>query len=240
VWWTAPSPDGTLLAVQTWASDSADNRVDVVRIATGQVLQSHTVAHGPNGVAFTPDGRELIALGCCWTGSGSALLGWDARAGRQLFSLGDGTGAEAFDVAPNRDVVDVGTAGGKFLQLDASSGKPVSAPLQVAAGEISQMSLSPDGRSLVVSSDDHTASIWDLRSRSRLGDAFGPYQGTVPAVAFEPDGRVLIDLLSNAVQWPTDVRTWERFACRAAGRGLTRAEWHDLLPDRSYQRVCTA
>jgi len=240
VWWTAPSPDGTLLAVQTWASDSADNRVDVVRIATGQVLQSHTVAHGPNGVAFTPDGRELIALGCCWTGSGSALLGWDARTGRQLFSLGDGTGAEAFDVAPNRDVVDVGTAGGKFLQLDASSGKPVSAPLQVAAGEISQMSLSPDGRSLVVSSDDHTASIWDLRSRSRLGDAFGPYQGTVPAVAFEPDGRVLIDLLSNAVQWPTDVRTWERFACRAAGRGLTRAEWHDLLPDRSYQRVCTA
>jgi len=40
------------------------------------------------------------------------------------------------------------------------------------------------------------------------------------------------------VQWPIDVRTWERFACRVAGRQLTRAEWADALPDRPYERVC--
>ena len=35
-----------------------------------------------------------------------------------------------------------------------------------------------------------------------------------------------------------DVRTWERFACQVAGRNLTRAEWHDLLPNRPYETVC--
>ena len=55
---------------------------------------------------------------------------------------------------------------------------------------------------------------------------------------FEPDGRLLIVLLESAVQSPTDVQTWERFACQAAERDLTRAEWHDLLPTRPYISVC--
>jgi WD40 repeat protein/class 3 adenylate cyclase/tRNA A-37 threonylcarbamoyl transferase component Bud32 len=240
VWGVAASPDGTSLAVQTWAADSSENRIEVVQLATGKVVQSHTVPHGPNGVDFTHDGRELIALGCCWTGSGSALLVWDARTGRQLFSLGDDIDAEAFDVAPHSGLLGVGTAGGGFVLLDPRTGRRVAPPIQVAAGEISQASFSPDGGTVVVSSNDHTVSVWDLRSRSRLGNAFGPYAGTVPAVLFEPNGRLLINLLSNAIEWPTNVRTWERFACQAAGRDLTRAEWHDLLPDRPYQQTCPA
>jgi hypothetical protein len=57
-------------------------------------------------------------------------------------------------------------------------------------------------------------------------------------VAFEPNGRLLMIPLSNAFEWPTDVKSWERFACRVAGRDLTPAEWHDLLPNRAYRPVC--
>jgi WD40 repeat protein len=149
-------------------------------------------------------------------------------------------GAAAFDLSPNSRLLGVGTGDGKLLLLDARTGRQAAAPIQVAAGIVSQVSFSPDGHSFAVSSNDHTASLWDLRSRKRLGDAFGPFRGTVPAVSFEPNGRLLIDLLSNAVEWPTDVRTWERFACRAAGRDLTRAEWHDLMPNRGYHPVCPA
>jgi hypothetical protein len=35
-----------------------------------------------------------------------------------------------------------------------------------------------------------------------------------------------------------DTGTWERFACRAAGRDLTPTEWRALLPDRPYRPVC--
>ena len=65
VWWTGTSPDGKLLAVQTAPADGAENRFELVRIATGKVLQSHALPYGPSGVAFTRDGRELVALGCC-------------------------------------------------------------------------------------------------------------------------------------------------------------------------------
>jgi WD40 repeat protein len=238
VWWTAASPDGQLLAVQTGPADGSDNHVELVRIATGKVLQSHRVPHGPSGVEFSRDGRELVALGCCWTGSGSTLVAWDARTGRQLFSGGAGVDAAAFDLAPDPRLLGVGTEGGKFLLLDARSGKQTAPPIQVATGAIAQVSFSPDDRRFVVSSNDHTASVWDLGSRMRLGNAFGPYPGTVPAAMFEPNGHLLINLLSNAIEWPTDVNTWERFACRVAGRDLTRAEWHDLLPNRAYQPVC--
>jgi hypothetical protein len=37
-----------------------------------------------------------------------------------------------------------------------------------------------------------------------------------------------------------DTGTWERFACRVAGRDFTRAEWHDVLPNRAYRSVCPA
>jgi WD40 repeat protein len=240
VWWTAPSPDGNLLAVQTAPADGAENRIELVRIATGKVLQSHALPYGPSGVEFSRDGRELVALGCCWTGSGSALIAWDARTGRQLFRVGARVAASAFDLAPDSRVLGVGTAGGQFLLLDARTGRPTAPSIQVASAQIGGVSFAPDGRSFVVSSVDGSASVWELQSRTRLGNAFGPYPATLPAVLFEPDGTLLIVPYANAVEWPMDVRTWERFACQAAGRDLTRAEWHDVLPDRPYRSVCPA
>jgi WD40 repeat protein len=238
VWWTTPSPDGRLLAVQIGPADGANSRVEVVRISTGAVLQSHDLPYGPNGLEFTPDGREIIALGCCWTGSGSALVGWDARTGRQLFKLSDRVSASAFDIAPGSQRLGVGTDGGQVLVLDSRTGRPTASPIQVATGAIAQASFSPDGRSFAVSSTDHTVSVWDLRARARLGNPFGPYPGTVPAVLFERSGRLLIELASSAIEWPMDVNTWGQFACRVAGRNLTRAEWHEVLPNRAYRPTC--
>ncbi|HEX3977642.1 MAG TPA: WD40 repeat domain-containing protein, partial [Solirubrobacteraceae bacterium] len=238
VWWAAISPDDTLLAVQTWRNDAAQNHIAVVQLATGRVLQSHTVPHGPDGVAFTPDGRELVALGCCWTGSGSRLVAWNAQTGQRMFSLGDSVGAEAFAASPDSRHLAVGTAGGTLVVLDARTGKRIGPRIQAAGGEIANDAFSSDGHSVAVSSDDHTVSVWDLRTHSRVGDTFGPYTGTVPEVLFAPNGNLVVNLLSNAVQWPMDVGAWERFACQVAGRNLTRAEWRDLLPDRPYQSVC--
>ena len=237
VWWVAVSPDGKLLAVQTWANSSSVTHVVEVQLATGKVVQSHTVAHGPSGVEFSPAGRELFALGCCWTGSGSTLFAWDAHTGRQLFRLDSG-GVEAFDVAPDSRRLAVGTAGGALVVLDARSGRRIGPVMQAAGGVVAQVSFSPDDRSVAVSSADHTTSIWDLRTHRRVGNPFGPYRGTVPAASFAPDGHLMIGLEGSAILWPMDAQTWERFACQVAGRDLTRAEWHDLLPDRPYEPVC--
>lgn len=240
VWWTAASPDGRLLAVQTGPPSGADNRVDVVKIATGTVLQSHALPYGPNGVEFTRDGRELVALGCCWTGAGSVLVGWDARTGREIFKLGDSMNASVFDTVPGSQLLGVGTGGGQVVLLDPRTGRPTAAAIQVATGQIVSISFSPDGRRFAASSTDHTVSVWDRGSRTRLGDPFGPYPGEVPEVLFEPGGRLLIELASSAIEWPMNVNTWVRFACGVVGRNLTRTEWQAVLPSRAYRPTCPA
>jgi WD40 repeat protein len=238
VWWTAASPGGKLLAVQTGPLDGSSNRIELVRISTGAVLQSHPLPYAPGGVEFSRDGRALVALGCCGDSSGSQLIGWNARTGRPLFDRSAGLDAGAFDLAPDSRLLGVGTLGGQLLLLNPRTGKQVAPPVRVATGEVAEVSFSPDGRSVVVSSFDHTVSVWDVQSRTRLGDVFGPYQGKVPTVQFEPDGRLLINIASNAIEWPMDVGSWERFACQVAGRNLTRAEWREALPTRSYRRAC--
>jgi hypothetical protein len=57
------------------------------------------------------------------------------------------------------------------------------------------------------------------------------------APVFEPNGRLLIDYLADAAEWPMNVSAWERFACQVAGRNLTQAEWRAILPNRPYMRV---
>jgi WD40 repeat protein len=235
--WTAASPDGRSVAVQTHSVRSTDSSVAVVQLATGRVLQRHTVRDGFGYLHFSRDGRELVALGCCTRGS--IVVAWDAHSGRQLFSrVRDG--ASAIDITPDSRLVGVAREDGKVLFLDARSGKPARPPLQAAAGNILSLSFSADGRSLAVSGADNAVSLWDLPSRKRLGNPFGPYPGTIPGTLFEPNGRLLIELAERADDWPTDVGTWARFACRAAGRDLTHAEWRDILPNRPYRHVCRA
>ena len=238
VWWTSASPDGKLLAVQTGPFDGSSNRVELVRVSTGTVLQRHLLPYAAGGVEFSRDGRELAALGCCGNGPASRLVGWDVRTGRQLFHRGAGLNADTFDLEPGSQLLAVGTPDGHLLLLNSRTGERTAPPFRVATGAVNTVSFSPDGRSVAVSSFDHTVSVWNVQSRTRLGDVFGPYQGKVPSVQFEPNGRLLINIASNGVEWPMDVGTWKRFACRVAGRNLTRSEWRNALPTRPYMRVC--
>jgi WD40 repeat protein len=236
VGWTAASPDGKLLAVQTQPAHSPDSRVAVVQIAAGRVLQSHTVRGGSGGLEFSSDGHDLVAVGCC--AAGSAVVAWDARSGRQLFSRSARDHAMAIAATADAQMIGIATQNGKVLLLDARSGRPAQPPIQVAAGNIAYLTFSRDGRSLAVGAVDNAVTVWDLRSRKRLGNPFGPYPGFVPGAFFERSGRLLILLSRTAIEWPTDVGTWKRSACRAAGRDLTRREWNDLLPNRPYRHVC--
>jgi WD40 repeat protein len=208
----------------------------MVSVATGKVLLNRVVPHGYAGLEFSRDGRELVSLGCC--SSGSTLVAWDTRTGAELLRRSSGAVATSFDVTPDSRLIGVGTADGKVLLLDARTGNPDGTPIDVASGHVAGVAFSPDGRTFAASSNDGTASLWDVRSRKRLGNPFPPYPGAIPAVIFEPSGRLLMIPLSNAFEWPIDATSWERFACRVAGRDLTPVEWHDLLPNRAYRPVC--
>ena len=41
-----------------------------------------------------------------------------------------------------------------------------------------------------------------------------------------------------AAVWDFDPHRWESTACRLAGRNLTRSEWDQYLPGRTYRATC--
>jgi hypothetical protein len=60
------------------------------------------------------------------------------------------------------------------------------------------------------------------------------------APEFSPDGAYLFAITDAGRSYRWDVRpsSWEQRACAVAGRRLTRAEWRDALPGRSYAPAC--
>ena len=234
VHWTAVSGDGRLIAVQTQARGARQAAVEVREAASGALRYRRTVPTGAGGLQFSPDGRRLAALGCC--GAGAVIEAWAARTGRELFRRR--VPAESIAFSPDGRFLGVGTSDGNLVRYDAGTGRQSGPPIPVAAEGLNSIAFSRDGRLFAAGSDDQTTTLVDLRSRKPLGRTFPVTQGVIPATAFTADGRLIVTYLAEAAVWPTSVGAWSAFACRAAGRDLTRSEWTALLPDRPYRPVC--
>jgi WD40 repeat protein len=232
------SQNGRLIAVQTQAQGSQGSVVQVRPAAGGRPLWHAQVPDGASGVYFSPDGREVAALGCCT--AKSTVAAWDARSGRQLYNRRLSNHATAIAFSPDSRILGVGTENGHVLLWSSRRGAPASAPLHVASASIAALSFSPDGRQLAVSSTDESTTLWNIGSRKQVGDSFPSRPLVITVPVFERNGRLLIEYLADAAQWPMNVGAWERYACQVAGRNLTRAEWRDVLPNHPYTRVCPA
>jgi hypothetical protein len=66
----------------------------------------------------------------------------------------------------------------------------------------------------------------------------GPERWSV--LGFDPGGNRLAALYDNgtALVWDVNPENWRKRACAVVGRPLTREEWEELLPRRSYQPAC--
>jgi WD40 repeat protein len=235
--WVAVSPNNRLIAVESQPEGSPNAHVELLAASSAQPLWRRVLTDGTGGLAFSPNGQEVAALGCCT--STSTATAWDVRTGTQLFAHRDPQHATAIAYVPDSSRLAVGTEDGQVLFWQSRDGRPSAIPLHVASGNVASLSFSADGARMAVSSFDLSTTLWDLQTRKQLGDSFPERPAAVPLSAFEPNGRLLIDYLSDASEWPTDTSSWMRFACQVAGRDLTPAEWHDVLPDRPYMHVCS-
>jgi WD40 repeat protein len=199
--------------------------------------RTHKLQDGTGGLYFSPDGREVAALGS--GGSLSTVASWRARTGQRLFRRRlANPHATAIAYSTDSRLLAVGTEDGQVLFLDAHRGVEAAPALHASTGNVAEIQFSPDGTTMVVSSHDGSTTLWDLRSRKQVGSSFPQRPNVITSPVFEPNGKLLLEYLADAAQWPTDVGSWVRFACQVAGRDLTPAEWHDILPARPYMRVC--
>jgi WD40 repeat protein len=190
------SPDGGILAAAT-----TERAVRLWDVASGKALFLLT-GHGGviTALAFSPDGDFLASASedrtiRVWnsrTGQPGPVLGGDSYAVRSLAFAGDSNTLAA---------AEEGCAGSVAL-WDVRQGKRLRkiAPKQ---GQIFQVALSPDGRSLAAAGSNAVLHLYETATGQRRRTFAGPFGG-FRAVAFSPDGTRLA-----AAAGDTTVLVWD-------------------------------
>jgi WD40 repeat protein/class 3 adenylate cyclase len=232
---------------------SEDAGLLAAAIQNGQVLLGRTDADRlgnplPNDsqqppfaldLAFSPVGKTLAA----GRTDGTIVL-WDVNsrklAGRPFHAPGNEVRSLAF--SPDGKLLATASAV-TAVRLWGVDGDVSGEPLQARERLIS-VRFSPDGRLAATGTENGNVILFDVPSRQPLGLPLEGHAGSVFSVAFADGGTRLASAGADGRVLLWDVRPWadeevlETRACNLVGRNLTRSEWDQALPGKSYRRTC--
>jgi WD40 repeat protein len=252
--WTAWSPAGGVVATGSpdlslvlW--DVSDPRHPYVR------TRIRTSGADGQGLAvwFSRDGRRVVVDNF----DASIATGYDVASGRRLWTFTAPSGLSGSSFSPDGTTIALGD-GNKVKMLDAASGhtratlehsKPDQGFEFAAGGKWLAMPANPVANIGIPPGTDTTGInttsvvLYDTTTGQQIGEPIN-LAGSLPfAWAINHDGTRLATGTFNspvgaAAIWDLDPDRWETTACRIARRNLTRAEWNQYLPGRSYARTC--
>jgi WD40 repeat protein len=216
-------------------------------VVTGEAVTS--VGFGAAGdVALSPT-QPLAAFareGVLAEDQGDAEI-WDVERSRRIKTLN--TGAEdqeyftgwAIAFSPDGRLLASPGRGGLVNLWDVRTGRLVRAFEHNVGTAVHSLDFSPDGSILAISGGDSFASLWDVATGIQIGPRLTA-GGRAAKVDFSPDGRRLLETHANGegAVWDVDSDSWKQRACAIANRTLTREEWREFLPGRTYEPACTS
>jgi WD40 repeat protein len=235
------SPDGTMLVggggpvhrgvVYVWKPGTLNQRAE--RFRTPGTVEE---------LDFTPDGSQLV-VSTGW-GDGGYFVLWNTAAQQIVKTVhADDAGVLSAGVSTDARTLVTGGQTGIVRLWNLPTGRRLGAPLIGLTGFADTVDLSPNGSTAVGADTAGNVLLWDVESRSTIGDAFpGPAADRPAAALFTPDGRSVVVISDTGAGWVWDVdpTDWLERACAIAGRSFTPQEWQQFLPDRAYHATCGA
>jgi WD40 repeat protein len=190
-------------------------------------------------VAFSPDGRTLAS-----GGADASVRLWDVRTGRRLETLSAHSAAvQSVAFSPDGRILASGSDDDSVILWDPSTARQLGDPLRGHIDGVIAVAFAPHGGALVSAGRDNSAIVWNLQTR--LGQPLAGHSDVVTSVAFNPrDGSLATGGIDRTVALfptlPSSATPNPIYArlCSVARRSLTREEWHEFLPGRSYQQTC--
>jgi WD40 repeat protein len=175
------SPDGILLVAA-----SADNTVWLWHLPSGQFARLTGFSAVVNGIAFSPDGRYLAAIG------GDLLQAWDMNGLKPIPLKQAQHAAAILSLAFSPDGYLLATAGQDALVKLWDLRRPDADPLVLRGHTeaVSGLAFSPDGQLLATTSWDETARLWRPDGGAAEAVLVG-HGGELWLPAFSPDGQLL-------------------------------------------------
>ena len=199
----------------------------------------YSIAAGPDGhtvfaVAGGPESRPYWA---------EPIRNWylvDLTSGRVVDQGNTGLqSAISTAFSPDGRHIAVSGYAGEVVVIDLDTGRPVRPPVVGHQGDSYLITYNSDGSLMASGSTGHDAALWDADSGELLATSALPSNEGLSVTGFRPDGTLTIGTFNgHAYRWDPSRQAALDYACRVAGRDLTRQEWEDAFGDRSYRETC--
>ena len=227
------SADGRLMAT----ADFGDN---VLRwtMQEGRAVgtpRSYRPAAGTLDVSLSPNGRTMVVV----AGLGVEVV--DVATLRRRADLPGADSVRSAQFTPDGRYVIGASHQGWARMWSTKTWRPVGPALAGHTDAALSASVSPDGRTVATGSADGTIRLFDVATQKPVGGPLPAIPNRPVAPLFTPDGDYLLAITSagQSNRWDARPSAWAQRACAVAGRTLTRAEWNDALPGRTYAPACT-
>jgi WD40 repeat protein len=149
------------------------------------------------------------------------------------------TAPNRVDLSPDGRHAAVGAESGEVFVLDLETGAPVRPPVAGHDGVILTLAYSADGRHLLSSGIDYGVAVWEGTTGRLVSRLVAPEPQITSAFGADADSVVISPEFGGPVYaWDTSVQSAVDFACRAAGRDFTEAEWRQQFGSRPYEPTC--
>jgi len=197
------SPDGhTVLSL----SNRPASILKLWDITSGREIRTFIGHSGTvHSAAFSPDGRTVVSVRWDESNEKATVPLWDVASGHELRTFAAHSFDDDFNVFSVAFSPDGHTAlfGSRAIRLwDIASGHELKtfrggadAKMGTAtdpmASDIYSVAFSPDGRTVLSGSEDHTVKLWDVAS-GREVRTFTGHSESVSSVAFSPDGHTAL------------------------------------------------